>query len=154
MTGTSASWTPERRAAQAAVMTGLNDKPEFAHKRNGWTEERRADKRAKMIALNADPAFQDKRRAAIADRVKRPQPLHPVVAGLFAEIREQRTTRQRVARPAGVGPDTISGWGRKHMPYLDLIDAALNVLGFELAIVPIGTRDATGFPTKKRPTGE
>lgn len=157
MSGTSAGWTPERRAAQAARMMASNLGEGFrAAKRKGWTEERRAAKRAEMIARNAQADFQDKRAAGLARRHTgaRTVHTHPIVAGLFVEMRAQRATVKRVAEPAGVSPDTVLNWRRRHMPYLDLIDAALNVLGFEVAIVPIGTRDAAGFATKKSSTGE
>lgn len=152
MSGTSAAWTPERRAAAAVRCAAQNRDASFrAAKRKGWTEARRAAKRAEMIARNADPAFQDKRAAGVARR--NPEAAfvhtHPVVTGLFAEMRAQRTTLERVAKPAGIERGTLGGWRRRHMPYLDMIDAALNVLGLELAIVPAGDRDGNGFFKKR-----
>lgn len=37
--------------------------------------------------------------------------------------------------------DTMRFWQWRHMPRVDLLDAALNALDLELVIRPIGTRD-------------
>lgn len=164
MSGTSASWTEERRAAQAAFMRARNCDPEFIKKRpkgrEKWTPEQRAGKAAQMRAMNADPAFQKKRLAGIANRLPRPFTLpkhvHPIVRGLFAEMNEQLATRKRVSAPAGVTNHAITSWRKSSMPLLDTIDAALNTLDLELAIVPAGTRDGNGFAkrkTRKQRTG-
>lgn len=158
MSGTSAGWTPERRAVQAARMAALNANVLTKSKRSEtWSEARRAAKSAELIARNRDPAFKEKRFTGIRQRGLREDAerhIHPLVRGLFAEMAKQRATYERVAAPVGVCRSTLVSWRRRRMPYLDLLDAALNVLGFELAIVPIGRRGPDGFPTKKRPTGE
>ncbi|WP_315742798.1 MULTISPECIES: hypothetical protein [unclassified Bradyrhizobium] len=151
MSGTSAGWTPERRARQAALMTQQNQDASFQAKRNraAWSEERKAQKRAQMLAQNADPVFRARNLDGISRRRPRgdieiPAHTHPIVRGFFAEMREQQASMQRVACQAGISADTISGW-RKHMPVLDVIEAALGSLDLELAIVPRGQRDANGF---------
>jgi hypothetical protein len=157
MSGTAASWTPERRAAQSAFMTARNRDPAFiAARPRGtvkWTPEQRAAKAVQMRAMNADPAFQKKRLAGISKRLPRPFALpkhvHPIVRGLFVEMNEQRTTQLRVAQSAGLLDCTLSGWRKSNMPLLDTIEAALNTLGLELAIVPAGSRDQNGFVRKK-----
>lgn len=158
MSGTSAGWTLDRRAAQAARMAALNANVLTKTKRSEtWSEARRAAKRAELIARNRDPAFKEKRFTGIRQRGLREDAerhIHPLVRGLFAEMARQRATYERVAAPVGVCRSTLVSWRRRRMPYLDLLDAALNVLGFELAIVPIGRRGPDGFPKKKRPTGE
>ncbi|WP_316171065.1 hypothetical protein [Bradyrhizobium sp. SZCCHNRI1058] len=151
MTGTSAGWTPERRARQSALMRALNAEPAFQgqRKRAAWSEERRAAKRAQMQRQNADPAFAAKQRDSISRRRPRgdfeiPAHVHPIVRGFYIEMRQQQAAMRRIARQAGIATDTIAGW-RKHMPVLDVIEAALGSLDLELAIVPRGSRDANGF---------
>jgi hypothetical protein len=156
MSGTSAGWTKERRAVHSAFMVELNRNPEFIAKRRmgqgTWTEERRAATAAALSSRNSDPAFQARRLAGLAMRIRGvslPKHCHPIVRGLFVEMNTQGATRARVAKPAGLTPHTITGWRKRHMPLLDAIDAALNTLDLELAIVPIGTRDQSGFVSKK-----
>jgi hypothetical protein len=159
MSGTSAGWTKERRAAHSAFMVALNRDPEFIARRrkghDGWTQEQREAKAAQMRALNSDPDFRARRAAGNAKRLPRgfssslPKHVHPIVRGLFAEMNEQRAPRKRVAGSAGLTKHTLSSWRRSSMPLLDTIDAALNTLDLELAIVPIGTRDQNGFARKK-----
>ncbi|WP_316191282.1 MULTISPECIES: hypothetical protein [unclassified Bradyrhizobium] len=156
MSGTSAGWTPERRARQAALMTAQNNEASFRAKRNraAWSEDRKAQKRAQMLAQNADPAFRARNLDGISRRrprgdIEPPAHAHPIVRGLFAEMRAQQATMQRVSRQAGISADTIAGW-RKHMPVLDVIEAALGSLDLELAIVPRGSRDTNGFLQQRR----
>jgi hypothetical protein len=159
MSGTSAGWTKERRAAHSAFMVALNRDPEFAAKRRmgqaTWTQERRAATAAALSARNSDPAFQARRLAGIAMTVRGvslPKHCHPVVRGLFVEMNAQGATRRRVSEPAGLTPHTITGWRKRHMPLLDAIDAALNTLDLEIAIVAAGTRDRNGFAKRKNAT--
>lgn len=157
MSGTSAGWTPERRHAQAKRMAALNANVMTKTRRSAsWTAERRAAKSAELIERNQDPAFKEKRFTGIRERGLREDAerhIHPLVRGLFAEMAKQRASYERVAAPVGVCRSTLVSWRRRRMPYLDLLDAALNVLGFELAIVPIGRRGPNGFPTTKRQPG-
>lgn len=164
MTGTSSGWSEKRRIRQSALMRSQNADPAFRRRKGqaAWSAERREAKRAQMIAQNADPAFHVRKLAGMAKRpsahVMAPADhVHPIVRGFFLEMRSQRASRQRIAEPAGISPDALTGWRSKNMPLLDMIDAALGVLGLELAIVPIGTRDQNGFaPTRgrKASTGE
>ncbi|UUO58508.1 hypothetical protein DCM80_04500 [Bradyrhizobium sp. WBOS08] len=122
-----------------------------------WTPKRRAAKRAELIERNKDPAFKAKRFTGIRQRGLREDAerhIHPLVRGLFVEMARQRATYDRIADPVGICRSTLVSWRRRHMPYLDLLDAALNVLGFELVIVPKGRRGPNGFPVKQRPTEE
>lgn len=110
----------------------------MSRRASGWTAERRAAQAERNRTLNV-------RRALPVDHC------HPVVRGFFQEKRSQLASYERIAAPAGIGRDTMKNW-RRHQPRLDVIDAALNVLGFEVAIVPIGSRDHTGFVSKTRST--
>jgi hypothetical protein len=162
MSGTSAGWSKERRAAHSAWMVQRNRDPEFiAQRRKGqgkWTPERRAEKSAQMKALNEDPAFIAKQRASILTRAPRelsvPQHVHPCVRGFFVAMRDEQASRADLSARSGIGIFTFTGWRKRHMPQLDVIDAALNAMDMELAIVPIGSRDANGFLKKKiKPEG-
>lgn len=144
------------RAARAARMRALNADPEVrARRRAGrakWSSERREAQAKLLRALNADPDFILRKRAGLAAARIHPSkiPLHslPVVRGLFVEMNAQRATLADIGSRAGIGKDTIRFWRFRAMPRVDLLDAALNTLDLELAIVPIGTRDANGFATK------
>lgn len=152
------AWTDERRAAQAERMTVLNATVMTKSLRSaGWSEERRAAKSAEMKARQLDPSFQAKRRIGMqrsGPRDGAAQHVHPLVRGLFVEIARQRAPAERIATSVGVCRTTVLSWRRHHMPQLDALDAALNVLGFELAIVPKGRRGPNGFTNNKRQTGE
>jgi len=64
-----------------------------------------------------------------------PQHAHPLVRRLFAECNEQRTTLSEVADRAGLRRCTMGDWGRRRVPKLPDIEAALNVLGLRLVVV-------------------
>jgi len=53
----SMAWTPERRAAQAALMASLNANPEFAARRDAATAANSAANSARMVARHKDPKF-------------------------------------------------------------------------------------------------
>jgi hypothetical protein len=150
----------EDREARASRMRARNADPEFQNKtkhgKQGWTEDTRAAQAARLDALRADPGFVARQRAARA--VAKPRPIRvprdtaPVVRGLFVGMNLHLATFGDVSTRSGVSYDTLRRW-RQHMPHVDLLEAALNTLDFELAIVPIGSRDDDGFlrPRKGRP---
>jgi hypothetical protein len=155
-------WSPERRAAQSAMMSALNGDPDFvARRRKGqsdWSPERRAAKSAELTARNFDPDFHRRKLEGIAERPRRgfavPERCHPCVRGLFVEMNEQQATRAEVGSRAGVNTETLSTWRGRSMPLLDVFDAVLNALDLELAIVPIGTRDRNGMVRRKPRTAK
>jgi hypothetical protein len=59
---------------------------------------------------------------------------HPCVKRFMEELNEQQTTFAEVAERSAVGVDTMRFWQTRHMPRVDLLDAALNVLGLELCV--------------------
>lgn len=59
---------------------------------------------------------------------------HPCVRRFMQEMNEQQTTFAEVAPRANIGVDTMRFWQTRHMPRVDLLDAALNVLGYELTV--------------------
>lgn len=121
--------------------------------RASWTAERRALQAARMQAINARPEVREKIARACREgslqrlrgRLEIPAHAHPCVRGLFETMNHQRTTPAEVATRAGFGPGTLRSWRRRHMPLLDVFEAALNALDLELAIVPIGRRGRNGF---------
>ena len=137
-------------------MVEQNADPEFvAARRKGqgdWSPQRRAEQAARLKAMCSDPEFVARQREAIANRPRRgvtmPKHVHPLVRGFFAEFNAQQATRDEVGARAGLNRSTFTGWRNHNVPLIDTFDAALNSLDLELAIVPIGTRDANGFAMK------
>lgn len=132
-------------------MTAMNADPAVIARRSkgrsAWSTERSAAQSVLLKALNADPEFQKKRNARPRSFAL-PEHTTPVVRGLFIEMRGQLATLGDVSTRSGVHYDTLRSW-RNCMPHVDLLEAALNTLDLELAIVPIGTRDRNGFARKK-----
>lgn len=140
------------RAARAARMAAMNADPDIRARRlaglREWTDEQRAQQSKLMRKQNADGTFQRQRQAK-PRRLKIPAHTHPLVRGLYAEVNEQRATMRQIAGRNGVDYSTMLAW-RRSMPRIDTLDSALNSLDLELAIVPIGTRDETGFAKIRR----
>lgn len=67
-------------------------------------------------------------------RARIPAKAHPIVKDFIKEMNMQEKTFREVSVFSGVGIDTMRFWGHRHMPRIDMIDAALAVLGFELCI--------------------
>jgi hypothetical protein len=70
----------------------------------------------------------------IRGRLTIPPRAHPLVRWLFAELNEQQTTLEELSERTSVGVDTIRFWATRHMPRLDLFEAAVNALDFELVV--------------------
>lgn len=62
---------------------------------------------------------------------------HPLVRMFYRLLAEQQVTALDVAERAGLSAGTISQWRATYAPRVGNLDAALNVLGYRLAIVPI-----------------
>jgi transcriptional regulator with XRE-family HTH domain len=63
-----------------------------------------------------------------------PQHAHPLVRQLFEEMNCQSTTMTEVAERANIRRCTMSNWRYGHLPQIDLLIAAFNVLGLELCV--------------------
>jgi hypothetical protein len=59
---------------------------------------------------------------------------HPLVRQFFAAMNAEKTTFAEIAKRSRVGVDTMRFWQSRHMPRLDLFEAALNTLELELCI--------------------
>ena len=59
---------------------------------------------------------------------------HPLAKQLFAIADEQRVALSDIAARSGLGVATLVIWKYRHAPTVTALEAALNVLGFELAI--------------------
>lgn len=71
-------------------------------------------------------------------RLKIPKHTHPLVAQLFELLRDHPTeTMASTTRKAGLGTGAIGNWAKYHSPQVPNFDAALGVLGYRLAIVPL-----------------
>jgi hypothetical protein len=146
----------EERARRSTHMRALNADPAIQAKRSHgkrcWTEEGRQAAAARLEAQRNNPEFLAAQRAARETAklppLKLPQHTLPIVRGLFVGMNDQRATFGDVSKRSGVSYDTLRRW-RKHMPHVDMLEAALNTLDLELAIVPMGTRDDNGFIKKK-----
>lgn len=63
-----------------------------------------------------------------------PEKAHPLVRQFVEHANDQMTTLKDVARRAGMRRSTIGSWFTKSTPRVDMLEAALNVLGLELCI--------------------
>ncbi len=59
---------------------------------------------------------------------------HPLVRKLFEEAHRQRLPQKTWAVRAGLSHDTLKDWKTRSSPRLVNIEAAANVLGFELVL--------------------
>ncbi len=59
---------------------------------------------------------------------------HPLVRKLFEEAHRQRLPQKTWSERAGLSHDTLRDWKKRHSPHLLSLEAAANVLGFELVL--------------------
>lgn len=71
---------------------------------------------------------------------------HPLVREFYRLLADQQTTALDVAERAGLSTGTISDWRTTYAPRVGNLDAALRVLGYRLAIVPVRERNVTAVP--------
>lgn len=57
-----------------------------------------------------------------------------VVRKFFQLAQEQRISQADIAERAGLNKDTIKDWRTRTVPRIDMVNAALNVLGYELSV--------------------
>lgn len=63
---------------------------------------------------------------------------HPAVVFLDQHILEGRLVARKVSEKAGLGPGAISNWRTLGTsPSVGNLEAALNVVGYKLAVVPL-----------------
>lgn len=70
-----------------------------------------------------------------------PRKANPLVRQFIARANRQMTTLSEIAEESGVARDTMSDWRYRSCPKLNNFEAALNVLGYRLAIVPLAPED-------------
>ena len=69
-----------------------------------------------------------------------PATAHPLIRFIWREMKAQRVTALDVAEKAGVHDGTLRKWKTKQRsPSLLQVNDVLNVLGYRLAIVELGT---------------
>ena len=64
-----------------------------------------------------------------------PAHTHPVVQEFFRLRNIERAPLSVITKQAGLGRDTIQQWTSRATPNVANLDAALNVLGYRLAVV-------------------
>jgi DNA-binding phage protein len=62
---------------------------------------------------------------------------HSCVRFLFKEMEKKQIHELDFARHVGIERNTVRNWRVQTMPRVDTLDAALNALGYKLAVVPI-----------------
>lgn len=68
--------------------------------------------------------------------------LHPAVQFLFEEAEFQRVTMAVIQRGANIGMNATHNWRRNRAsPTIRRLEAALNVIGYTLAVVPLPEKD-------------
>jgi hypothetical protein len=107
---------PSARPKQIAEMAGCG--PEYAC----------------CAARRAGMPFGRSSRPGWTRPLKTPKHAHPLVRKLIDILNAEQTTLLEVAERAGICDGTITSWSRRHMPYLDTFEAALNVLDYELIV--------------------
>lgn len=77
-------------------------------------------------------------------RLTIPEGVHPMVRRFFAICREKRLSIEAVAFEAGLSGSAMYHWRcrRKCGPSVVVLDQALRPLGYQLAIVPVRSREA------------
>lgn len=70
-------------------------------------------------------------------RIRIPQHAHPLVRQLIAIMNDQHVLRTEVAARAGLSICGMRDWSMRKSPQVVTLEAAANVLGYRLALVPI-----------------
>jgi hypothetical protein len=63
-----------------------------------------------------------------------PRRAHPLVRQFVQHANDQKTTLTEVSDRSGIRRSTISAWFSRCSPKVDTLEAALNVIGYELCI--------------------
>ena len=71
---------------------------------------------------------------------KIPQNVHPIVKETLELVIKSGVTREIIGEAAGLGGNTITHW-HTHSPGLASVSHVLEVLGYKLKIVKIGSDD-------------
>lgn len=92
---------------------------------------------AAMVGLTKDGVNGLCRRNRISTkRLTCTEHAHPLVRRLLHIMNEQRASIPLVDKRAGLGRDVIRNWKTRTIPRVDNLEAAFNVLGYELTIRP------------------
>jgi DNA-binding XRE family transcriptional regulator len=71
-----------------------------------------------------------------AGKLPIPDATQPLVRTLYELLNERKLSISDVARPSGIALNTISEWRYRRSPSVNSLQAVLNALGHQLAIVP------------------
>lgn len=64
---------------------------------------------------------------------------NPIVKFLFEEMHRQRCCQLDLSERVGLHRDTLRNWRTRHNPSVDMMEAALNHLGYTLKVVRLKT---------------
>lgn len=64
-----------------------------------------------------------------------PPHAHPLVRRLIEILNEEETTVKEAAKRANASPATVCNWRYRSVPRLDMFEAVLNSMDYELKIV-------------------
>lgn len=70
-------------------------------------------------------------------RIPIPTHCHPLVRAWIAALNDQQTSLTEVSNRCGMDRRALSDWRYRRMPRLDNFEAALNVIGLRLVILPL-----------------
>jgi hypothetical protein len=110
-----------------------------AAKDNGWTIPSAATLARRLKALPQELRWPRAGRPSSAI----PAHLHPLVKRFYELLAADGRQQYVVCQKAGLQASTISNW-RKNSPHAQTLEAALNVIGYRLEIVPIAETQALG----------
>lgn len=71
---------------------------------------------------------------------KPPTNCHPLVREMFELMELRAVTHRDLMRRAGLGSRTLDYWKKVSSPRVTNLEAALNTIGFRLAILPMEDR--------------
>lgn len=128
--------------AEIARRTGLTVHHVLSATRPGYAARKAKAMLVRRRAQKGQPSLRRVRKlpsggeARWRGRLPMPRHAHPLVRQLIMEMNARQVLVSEVAAEAGMRPCTISEWRYRSVPKLDLLEAALNVLGLELVILP------------------
>lgn len=128
--------------AEIARRTGLTVHHVLSATRPGYAARKAKAMLVRRRAQKGQPSLRRVRKlpsggeARWRGRLPMPRHAHPLVRQLIMEMNARQMLVSEVAREAGFRACTISEWRYRNVPKLDLLEAALNVLGLELVILP------------------
>lgn len=73
----------------------------------------------------------------VGHRVALEPGVNPIVREFFAHMKSRNIPVHEMAKNSGLSEYTFTNWHKRKMPNVGNLEAALNVMGLRLAIVPM-----------------